>query len=122
MFRKLFKRPFKKRERKPLKEEKKEEKKTELQVICAGDTEVYEALRYTMLLKPWKIENSMEEAAESKNFWLAGSLAIYAGNVEKVKEYFRKDGRKWEILEPGITEKAVMKAQQYYAAQKKEKK
>ena len=115
MFRKLFKRPFKKRERKPLKEEKKEEKKTELQVICAGDTEVYEALRYTMLLKPWKIENSMEEAAQEGNLWLAGGLALYLGNVEKVKEYFRKDGRGWKILEPGMAEKAVKKAQEYYA-------
>jgi len=121
MFKRLLFRIRRKKE-KPLKPSEKREELSDLKTICDEDSEAYQALRTTMLLKPWKIEISMEEAAESKNFWLAGSLAIYAGNVEKVKEYFRKDGRKWKILEPGITEKAVMKAQQYYAAQKKEKK
>jgi hypothetical protein len=59
-----------------------------------------------MFLTPWLIRETMESAAEKGNFRIAGGLAIWMGNVEKVKEYFGKDskltGRKYKILEPGI--------------------
>lgn len=91
--------------------------KTELRTICADDLEVYEALRTTMLLDPKKIENSMEEIVEKGKYAIAGGLAIYKGDVEKVKEYFSKyaeqTGKKLKILE--IPERAVEKAQEYYA-------
>jgi len=66
----------------------------------------------------------MKSAVEKGKFRIAGGLAIWKGDVEKVKEYFKKDseltGRKWKILEPGMAERAVKKAQEYYAQVLKE--
>ena len=125
MFNRLFK-LFKKKEEKPLEKpaEKKEEvKPPELKVICADDPEAYEALNNTMLVYPRGISVSMKEATEKGDFFTAGQLAIYKGDVEKVKEYFGKyaelSGRKLKILE--IPERAVKKAQEYYAKSLKEK-
>lgn len=120
--------------RKKKKEEKVEERvKTELsslEQICSDDKEAYEALRDTMLLDPSKVEMSMEEAVEkAKSFenqddnlraavWyqVAGGLAIWKGDVKKVKRYFRRcaklTNRNYPILEN--TERAVKKAQEYY--------
>jgi len=111
---------------------------TELEKLCAGNSEVLEALRDTMFLDPTKIEFSIKDAlARAKEMekakdglraamWyrIAGSLAIYEGDVSKVKEYFDKyaklTGRKLKILE--IAEEAVKKAQEFYQKYLEEKK
>ena len=105
---------------------------TELEQICGDDKETYEALVDTMFLDPRKIKSSMKEAVENaKKFekakdltqarlWyeIAGGLAIYEGNVKKVVEFFSEceknsSGKKYLILKN--PEKAVAKAQEYYA-------
>lgn len=107
------------------------EQMTDLEQLCGEDKETYEALLRTMFLDPRKIGVSMKDAAENaKKFekakdyvmtkmWyeVAGRLAIYEGNVEKVVEYFSK----CEKLFPGTNyailknpEKAIAKAQEYY--------
>jgi len=105
--------------------------RTELEQLCEGDKETYEALINTIFLDPRKIGTSMKEAAENakksekaKDFtrarvWyeIAGGLAIYEGNVEKVVEYFSASekippDRKYLILKN--PEKAVAKAREYY--------
>jgi len=120
---------FKRKER--LQEEAKEEiKPTELEKLCESDTEVLEALTETMFLYPNKITFSIEDAlANAKKMekegdtlraaiWyrIAGGLAIYKGDISKVKEYFDKysklTGKHLKILE--IPEKVVKKAQEYY--------
>ena len=104
---------------------------TELEELCGDDKETYEALRHTMFLDPAKTGTSMKEAAENakkfekaKDFvkartWyeIAGSLAIYEGNVKKVVEFFTEcekisPDKKYAILKN--PEKAVEKAQEYY--------
>ena len=104
---------------------------TELEELCGDDKETYEALRHTMFLDPRKTGTSMKEAAENakkfekaKDFvkartWyeIAGSLAIYEGNVKKVVEFFTECEKispdmKYAILKN--PEKAVEKAQEYY--------
>jgi hypothetical protein len=104
---------------------------TELEQFCVDDKEAYEALRHTMFLDPRKPEISMKEAAENAKksekekdfvktralYEIAGSLAIYEGNVKKVVEYFTaceklSPDRKYPILKN--PEKAVEKAQEYY--------
>ena len=110
---------------------------TELEKLCAGNSEVLEALRDTMFLDPTKIDVSLEDALtnakemeEAKDklraaMWyrIAGGLAIYEGDVSKVREYFGKyaklTGKKLKILE--VTEEAVKKAQEYYQKYLKEK-
>lgn len=103
---------------------------TDLESICGDDKEIYEALLNIILLDPRKIGKSIREATrEAEKFeelgdmtrakiWyeIAGGLAIYDGNVEKVKEIFSKCeklfNRKYPILK--IPERAVAKAQEYY--------
>lgn len=118
---------------------KKEEAKeviTDLEKLC-DNKEAYEALFNTMFLYPWKIETSMGEVVKkAKEFeksgdtirarmWYetAGGLAIYHGNVAKVRKYFGKceelSNEKYPILK--IPEKAVKKAQEYYQKHKEEK-
>jgi len=84
-----------------------------LKAVCGEDDDVYEALHNTMLLTPWLLKESMEEVAEKGDYLAAGGLAIYKADIEKAKEYFRLTGRKLKILE--IPERAVEKAQEYYA-------
>jgi len=110
---------------------KQEEVISELEEVCKNDKGVYEALFDTMFLDPRKTGVSMEEAADkAKTFeknkdllnarvWyeIAGAMAIYEGNVKKVKEYFGKceklsSNKKYKILED--PEKAVAKAQEFY--------
>lgn len=104
--------------------------KTELEQLCGEDKEVYEALVDTMFLDPRKVRTSMEEAAKkAKDFeksgdaleaseWYhtAGGLAIYQGNIVKVKQFLEKceelSSRKYPILKN--PEKAIAKAQEYY--------
>ncbi len=110
---------------------KHKEIKSELEEFCGNDKETYEVLFDTMFLDPRKTEVSMEEAADkAKKFekakdllrariWyeIAGAMAIYEGNVKKVKEYFGKceklsSNKKYKILKD--PEKAVAKAQEFY--------
>ena len=113
-------------------EEKEEvEEVGDLERVCMGDKEVYEALRGTMFLDPRNIEVSMKDSEKkAKEFekkgdklrartWYetAGRLAIYEGDVEKVKKYFGKCAElspdsDYTILK--ILERAVSKAQEYY--------
>jgi hypothetical protein len=120
-------------------EEKKEkdEDMTDFERFFMDDREVYEALRRTMFLDPRNQEVSMNDAEKkAKEFekkgdrlraltWyeIAGRLAIYEGNVKKVKKYFGKcaelsPDRDYTILK--IPEKAVKKAQEYYQKYLKE--
>ena len=104
----------------------------DLKKICSDDPEAYEALFDTMFLSPESIEMTSDRAAEKAeehmkkgdtlsaavNYRIAGGLAIYEGDVEKVKKYFSKyselTGKKLKILE--IPERAVKKAREYYEA------
>lgn len=111
--------------------EKIEETTTELEKFLADDKETYEALQRIMLLDPKKVEVSMKEAVEKAKeiekqgdtlrarvwYEIAGGLAIYEGDVKKVKEYFSKCAKLSPNIEYPIlknTERAVQKAQQYY--------
>ena len=117
------------------KHDKKDEKPvvtgvSELEQICEGDKETYEALLRTMFLDPRKIDAPIKDAADNakklekeKNpakarIWydIAGGLAIYQGNAKKVTEYFGESQRISKMQYPILknTEKAVTKAQEYY--------
>jgi len=104
---------------------------TELERLCGDDKETLEALFHTMFLDPRKIGASMKEAADNAKklekakdatrarvwYEIAGGLAIYEGNVEKVVEFFSEAEKispemKYTILKN--PEKAVAKAQEYY--------
>jgi len=104
---------------------------TQLEQICGDDKETYEALWHAMLLDPRKLGTSMKEAEENAKklekekdlvrarswYHVAGGLAIYEGNVEKVEEFFSKCEKispdvKYTILKD--PEKAVAKAQEFY--------
>ena len=107
-----------------------EGKLSELEQLAGNDRETYEALCSTMFLDPRKIETSLEQAADNAKksekagdiaragMWyeVAGGLAIYEGNVEKVVEHYtdaaRVTGRQYLILKN--PEKAVAVAQEYY--------
>jgi len=102
---------------------------TSLEQICGSDRETYEALSL-MFLDPRKIDVSMKQAVDnakkaekgkdvaSARMWyqVAGGLAIYEGNTEKVVEYYgeaeRVTGEKYLILTS--PDKALAKAQEYY--------
>lgn len=121
----------KKKEKKTLENVESAKSLTELEQLCEGDREVYEALANTMFLDPRKIGVSIKDAVDNaKKFekakdiirarvWyeIAGGLAIYEGDVKKVKQYFSEcekisPERKYLILRK--PEKAVTKAQEYY--------
>jgi len=110
---------------------------TDLEKLCLDSPDVFRALKNTMFLDPRKIDVSLEEALSNAKelekakdtvraavwYKIAGGLAIYSGDVSKVKEYFGKyaklTGKKPKILE--VTEEAVKKAQEYYQKYLKEK-
>jgi len=120
--------------RKKLEERPKKMQKTtvtDLEKLCEDDKETYEALQKAMYLDPRKIGMSSAEAAKkAKEFekqgstlktklWYeaAGKLAVYEGNVSKVKEYFGKCAKlppNSDYLILKNPEKAVEKAQEYY--------
>lgn len=103
---------------------------TALEQVCGNDKETYEALFPVIFLDPRKVDASMAEAVEKAKsaekkkdislarMWyeVAGGLALYEGNVNKVVEYYgeaqRVSGDKYLIL--GNADKAVAKAQEYY--------
>lgn len=66
--------------------EKREDSK--LKLICSNDPEAYEALWEVLISDSRKIKVSMEKAAKKEEFVIAGNLALFQGNVEKVIEYF----------------------------------
>lgn len=120
-----------KKEEKEAEEVKVEESLTDLEEICRGDPETYEALLNTMFLDPKKIDVSMGEAAEKARkfekdgdavrakvwYEIAGGLAIYKGDVKQVKKYFGKCEKispktKYPILQR--PKEAVAKAKEYY--------
>lgn len=127
---KIFSNLFKKKKVEKEIEENKGIELTDLEKFCEKDPEVYDALKDTMFLDPRKIEFSLKDAISKAKYLekvkdyvgaaalykIAGGLAIYEGNVSKVKEYFGKyaeiTGKNLKILE--IPEKAVEKAQEYY--------
>jgi len=93
--------------------------------------ELADALKNTMFLDPRKIDITLKDAVSKARemerkgdklraaIWyrIAGGLAIYKGDVSKVKEYFGKysklTGKSLKILE--IPEECVKGAQKYYA-------
>jgi hypothetical protein len=107
-----------------------EPKMSNLEQLCGGDKETYDSLSPILFLDPRKIAVPVKQVADnakksekekdsvSARMWyeIAGGLAIYEGNVEKVVEYYegaqRVTGQKYLILEN--PEKAVTKAQEYY--------
>jgi hypothetical protein len=109
----------------------KEKMTTNLDRVVGNDKETYDALAKAMFLDPRKVGMSMEEAAENakkaeKNreltraaIWyrVAGGLAIYENNPEKVEEYFGKSEKLWPERKYPIVknaEKPVAVAQEYY--------
>jgi hypothetical protein len=102
---------------------------TTLEQICGSDKETYKALSH-MFLDPRKIDVSMKQAVDnakkaekekdvaSARMWyeVAGGLAVYEGDTEKVVEYYggveRVTGEKYPIV--NNPDKAVVKAQEYY--------
>jgi len=107
-----------------------EPKMSDLEQLCGGDKETYNALLPIMFLDPRKIEVPIKQAADNakkseneKDFvgarmWyeVAGGLALYEGDVKKVIEYYegaqRVTGQKYLVL--NNPEKTVAKAQEYY--------
>lgn len=127
----------KKVEEETVEEKEAVEEMSNLERICMGDKEVYEALRGTMFLDPRNIEVSIKDSEKKakdleKNgdklraltwYETAGRLAIYEGDVKKVKKYFGKctelaPDRDYTILK--IPDRAVSKAQEYYQKHLKE--
>ncbi len=104
---------------------------TDLENICGADKEVFTALWHTMFLDPRKIKATLTEAAKkaaefeksdtnmSRTWYhIAGGLALWKGDTEKVKKYFDKCAKLapemgYETILK-IPEKAVEKAQEYY--------
>jgi hypothetical protein len=106
-------------------------KLTELEDLCGEDKEVYEALKETMYLDPRRVKMTIDDAErkakdfeKEKNFHkariyydIAGGLAIYEGNVAKVKQFFSKSAKlspdyPYPII--NVPEKAVAKAKEFY--------
>jgi len=104
---------------------------TDFEEFCGKDKDVYEALHKIMFLDPMKIKVTISEAeekaklfekqkdAQEARMWydVAGGLAIFHGDVEKVQKYFGKSAKlspesDYPILK--IPEKAVQKAGEYY--------
>lgn len=125
----MVRNPFK---RKKEKKQPEEVKPTDLERICGEDKEMYKALQHTMLLDPRKVGMTMDDAAkeaaefEKKGdnvqanvyYHIAGGLALWKGDVAKVKQYFGKCAKLSQEMDFGlitkIPERAVAKAQEYY--------
>jgi hypothetical protein len=116
---------------KPIVKSTEKPKLTDLEEICGDDKEVYEALFETMYLDPRKIKMTIDQALDKakefekeKNvhrarvlYDIAGGLAIYEGNVAKVKQFFGKSAKlnpdyPYPLLR--IPERAVAKAKEFY--------
>ncbi|MDH5448542.1 MAG: hypothetical protein OEY24_07645 [Candidatus Bathyarchaeota archaeon] len=105
---------------------------TDLERICGNDKEIYKALQHTMFRDPRKIDVTMKEvtkkAAELEKkgdsiqariqYHIAGGLALWKGDIAKVKQYFTKCAELAPEMDYGpitkIPEKGVEKAQEFY--------
>ena len=113
---------------------KEAKKPTELQEICGADKEVYEALYEFLFLEPEKfgkeetadrfIEKAKEAGNETQaavNWRIAGGLALYEGDLEKVRlcfsQYQTLTGKKLKILE--IPERVLEYSKKYYERKKR---
>lgn len=122
---------FRRKKEEEKKKVKPEKSLTELEEFLGDDQETYNALFNAMFLDPTNINVSMSDAVKkakkfekdkdlvSARVWyeIAGGLAIYEGDVKKVKEYFSRCEKispetKYPILKK--PEEAVAKAQEYY--------
>jgi hypothetical protein len=122
---------------KPVQKASEKPRLTDLEEICGEDKEVYGALFETMYLDPRKIRYTADEvlrkakefekqknAHRARVFYdMAGGLAIYEGNVAKVKLFFGKSAKlnpdyPYPIL--NVTERAVAKAKEFYEKHLKE--
>ncbi len=120
------------RKKKEIEVEQQEIPVTDLENICGEDKEVCTALWHTMFLNPRKIKATLAEATkkaaefekkEDTNmartwYHIAGGLALWKGDTEKVKKYFSKCAKLapemgYETILK-IPERAVEKAQEYY--------
>lgn len=105
---------------------------TLLEAMCKDDKELCDALKDFMFYDPRKIKTTLEDAAEKAKeyekedkitqakmqYRIAAGLAIYKGDVAKVKLYLGKYAKLANEPEPPIlkmTEKAVKKAQEFYS-------
>ena len=128
----MVKIPFRRKKKEEKIEKQIEIESTKLESICSDDKEVCQALWHTMFLEPQKIDTTLEKAAKKgaqfekqkqprkARIWyhIAGGLALWKGDVAKVKQYFGKCEKLAPEMEYGlimrIPEKAVAKAQEYY--------
>jgi hypothetical protein len=104
-----------------------------LDQVCGGDDQdVCKALWHTMFYDPRKVQATLDEAAKKAaayekqgdnqhaRMWyhIAGGLALWKGDVAKVKQHFGKCAKLAPDMdyEPIIkmAEKAVAKAQEFY--------
>jgi hypothetical protein len=113
-----------------------QEKPTLLQEICGQEKEVYEFLRNFLFLNPEMMKTNSDELIERArkeeeagekdkamvSWRIAGGLALYEGNLEKVKlcfsQYERLSGKDLKISE--IAEKVLERAREYYQKRKVE--
>ena len=128
-----FEKRFKKNEKsaKPTEAVEKKEESVDLKSFCGEDTELLAMLKDNILLNPAR--TTMEEAEkkakeleslETANlisagmyYKFAGCIALFNGNVKKVKKHFSKYHRLFPEKPIPILnnpEKAVAKAQEYY--------
>ncbi len=129
-----IKRKKKTEEKKKGKEIKAVREPSELEVLCGGDKEVYDALSYTLLLKPpsglsmeqilenaRRLEESKDLSGAGLQYRSAGQLSLFRGDLKGVREFFtvaqRLTGKEYLILNVNVLEKAVAKAQEYYQIQ-----
>lgn len=122
---------------KPMKKSTEKPKSSDLEEVCGDEKEVYEALLETMYLDPRKIKMTIDQAVEkarefekAKNlhrarvlYDIAGGLAIYEGDVAKVRQFFGKSAKlnpdyPYPILK--VPERAVAKAKEFYEKYLKE--
>lgn len=132
---------FKKKEEEVKKEET--ENETFLRVCGGEDTTDYKALYNTLNLSPEPIRIAMNELVERaekfekegdirkaiSNYHYAGQLALYHAakkatilpdDIKKIKEYFgeeeklRKEPGRYPLIQEGITEEVMKKAQEFY--------
>lgn len=124
----FFKGAEKKRE--PVKKTEREDKEKKLlESLCADDPEIYEALRQTLLLNiELARQTTLEEAIKRQDYFLAGGLALYYGDAEKVKECYQEHLKQWPGRPLKIVElsdeklkKAIEKAREFYEQRKKVK-
>ena len=125
--------PFRGKEKEMLEEARPEKVgMTDLDKICGDDKEVCQALWHTMFYDPRKIGATLDDATkkaadfekkgdkEQMRIWyhIAGGLALWKGDVAKVKQYFGKCASMAPEMDyklvTKIPEKAVEKAQEFY--------